>query len=349
MTRLLSVRRTFTVVLLLAGLFVAVPATARGATVVGAKTGGTQNFGLNCGNPPGQPCALTATIQAVDASHQAPGGATVPAAGVITGWSLSHAGIKTISWSAAVASSLTVNLRVIRGAGATGIGAGTGPTETLSQTPGTYSFPARLSVRAGDRVGFDLRFAPGDLLLLSGVKGGSGSSTGVVAGGIWPDGGSPASYQSFDGGPPSFATVYLPMNVTVEPDVDGDGYGDETQDGCPSSPASHGACPPPPDTSAPETTITKQPKKKSARKKATFDFESSEGGSTFECALNDKGVDELLKQFNECSSPRVYKGLKRGKFTFEVRARDAAGNADPTPATATFKVVKKGKKGRKGR
>ena len=139
---------------------------------------------------------------------------------------------------------MTVNLRVIRGAGATGIGAGTGPTEALAQAPGTYSFPARLSVQAGDRVGFDLRFAPGDLLLLSGVKGGSGSYTGVVAGGIWPDGGSPASYQSFDGGPPSFATpVYLPMNVTVEPDVDGDGYGDEAQDGCPSSPASHGALP----------------------------------------------------------------------------------------------------------
>ncbi len=348
MTRLLSVPRTITAVLLLAGLFVAVPAAARGATVVGAKTGGTQNFGLGCGNPSSQPCALTATNQAVDPSHQAPGGPTVPVAGVITGWSLSHAGIKTSTWSAAVASSLTVNLRVIRGAGATGIGAGTGPTEALSQAPGTYSFPARLSVQAGDRVGFDVRFAPGDLFFFGGIGGALGSAISTSA--IWPDGGSPASYQSIDGGPPSFATVYLPMNVTVEPDVDGDGYGDETQDGCPSSPVSHGACPPPPDTSAPETTITKQPKKKSARKKATFDFESSEGGSTFECALQGKGVDELLKQFNECSSPRVYRGLKRGKFTFEVRATDGADNTDATAATATFQVVKKkAKKAKKGK
>lgn len=35
----------------------------------------------------------------------------------------------------------------------------------------------------------------------------------------------------------------VPVIATVEPDADGDGYGDESQDGCPSSPLYVGACP----------------------------------------------------------------------------------------------------------
>jgi hypothetical protein len=38
----------------------------------------------------------------------------------------------------------------------------------------------------------------------------------------------------------------LSMNVDVEPDADGDGYGDETQDCQPGDPARHESCPPPP-------------------------------------------------------------------------------------------------------
>jgi hypothetical protein len=34
------------------------------------------------------------------------------------------------------------------------------------------------------------------------------------------------------------------LNATIEPDADHDGYGDETQDGCPASAASHTTCPP---------------------------------------------------------------------------------------------------------
>jgi hypothetical protein len=43
----------------------------------------------------------------------------------------------------------------------------------------------------------------------------------------------------------------LALTVTVEPDADGDGFGDETQDGCPANPMVQGACPvisPPPTT-----------------------------------------------------------------------------------------------------
>ena len=91
----------------------------------------------------------------------------------------------------------------------------------------------------------------------------------------------------------------------------------------------------PPDTTPPETTITKSPKKKSAKKKATIEF-TSEAGAKFECSLNGA-------PFTPCTSPAAVKG-KKGKNTFSVRAKDAAGNTDATPATASWKVKKKRKK-----
>jgi CSLREA domain-containing protein len=87
-----------------------------------------------------------------------------------------------------------------------------------------------------------------------------------------------------------------------------------------------------PDTAAPDTTITKKPKKKSTKRKAKFKFSSSEDGSTFECKLD-------RKPFKPCDSP-FKKKVKPKKHKFKVRAIDAAGNVDPTPAKAKFKVLK---------
>jgi hypothetical protein len=84
--------------------------------------------------------------------------------------------------------------------------------------------------------------------------------------------------------------------------------------------------PPPPDT-APETTIGKR---YLTVGKAKFWFGSNEPAS-FLCRL-DKGP------FKPCGSPRAYKRLKSGRHTFRVRAVDAAGNLDPTPAVARFKT-----------
>ena len=92
--------------------------------------------------------------------------------------------------------------------------------------------------------------------------------------------------------------------------------------------------PPVDDTTAPETTITKHPKKKTTKRKAVFAFEANEAGSTFECKLD-------KKPYKACTSPRKYKRLKRGKHKFSVRATDAAGNTDATPATYRWKVKKR--------
>jgi Tol biopolymer transport system component len=94
------------------------------------------------------------------------------------------------------------------------------------------------------------------------------------------------------------------------------------------------------DTDPPETTITKKPKRKSKKPKAKLAFTSDEAGSTFECALKGKRVKKKLKKFRPCDSGKAkYKKLKDGKKQFKVRATDAAGNVDPSPAKAKWKVT----------
>jgi hypothetical protein len=83
---------------------------------------------------------------------------------------------------------------------------------------------------------------------------------------------------------------------------------------------------------APETTIFKQPKKKTHKAKAKFKFRSSEAGSTFECSI-DKG------DFKPCTSPTTYKRLSPGKHKFLVRAIGTDGTADQSPAKVKWKVL----------
>jgi predicted outer membrane repeat protein len=91
----------------------------------------------------------------------------------------------------------------------------------------------------------------------------------------------------------------------------------------------------PADAAAPDTAITGGPKSKTRKRSAKFEFTSTEPGSTFACSL-DGGP------FESCASPDELK-VKKGKHHFEVRATDAAGNADATPATLDWKVKKKHK------
>ena len=81
----------------------------------------------------------------------------------------------------------------------------------------------------------------------------------------------------------------------------------------------------------PETTITSAPSGTVATAQATFQFNSNEAGG-FECSLDGAG-------FSGCSSPASLSGLPNGAHTFRVRAKDPAGNLDPSPAEATWTVA----------
>ena len=85
------------------------------------------------------------------------------------------------------------------------------------------------------------------------------------------------------------------------------------------------------DTVAPETSITGGPSGTVVPRTAEFSFSSADGGASFQCRLD--GGDWTL-----CGSPKTYTDLDNGSHTFTVRAVDAVGNADATPATRTWSI-----------
>ena len=285
-----------------------VPPAASAATVIGQA-------------PPtaGTPGACEAGIHNSSVVQLSAGGNTytVPAGGgVITEWS--HLADATPGQ--------VLRLRLFRHvAGATFTAVAESEDQTL--TPSTVNtFQTRIPVSGGERVGID-----------NGPMGQSGTaciyhSTATAADDAYYSGndvspplGSPAPY---------FALGQFRVNVAavLEPDADGDGFGDETQDLCPSDATKQGDC------AQPDTTITKAPPPKTKKKTATFEFTGTDARAvaSFQCAL-DGGP------FAACTSPHTVK-VKKGKHVFSVRAIDANGNADPTPATQTWKVKKKKKR-----
>ncbi len=89
--------------------------------------------------------------------------------------------------------------------------------------------------------------------------------------------------------------------------------------------------PPPADTTPPETSISSAPAGAVASRSASVAFAASEAGSSFECSLDGAA-------YAACVSPASYAELADGTHTFLVRAVDAAGNADQTPAQASWTV-----------
>ncbi|HEY3312200.1 MAG TPA: Ig-like domain-containing protein [Anaerolineales bacterium] len=85
------------------------------------------------------------------------------------------------------------------------------------------------------------------------------------------------------------------------------------------------------DANPPDTTLTAGPSGTVQDISASFSFTSTKSGSTFACKL-DAGA------FTTCSSPATYGSLANGSHTFQVRATDAFGNTDATPASRTWTV-----------
>ena len=89
------------------------------------------------------------------------------------------------------------------------------------------------------------------------------------------------------------------------------------------------------DRTLPQTTIIRQPRNPTNRRTASFTFDVSRAGSTFECKL-DAGA------FAACGSPKAYSALAVRTHTFEVRAVFTARNGErlveDTPAAAIWTI-----------
>jgi hypothetical protein len=245
---------------------------------------------------------------------------TAPSDGVIVRWRI-RAGF--------AADGEPVKLRVIRGTGVASTGAGSSQAESVPSN-GIFTYDTRIPIVAGDYIGVDCCDDGGPFFV-------------VTPGALRDEWGPPLG----DGetAAPDFQTSdrEILVNADIESDADGDGFGDETQDQCLGQPGPVNGCPEPSptdagDSTALDTTITKGPKDKTRTKTATFEFTGTDTRviSGFQCKL-DSGA------FAPCNSPHTVK-VKKGKHVFEVRAVDQAGNADPTPATDTWKRKRKRKR-----
>jgi hypothetical protein len=87
-----------------------------------------------------------------------------------------------------------------------------------------------------------------------------------------------------------------------------------------------------PGRGAPATSLRAKPPKQSRDRTPTFRFGSDKASVRFECRLD-------KRPFRNCASPLTTKPLTPGPHTFQVRARDDSGRADPTPALYSFRIL----------
>jgi hypothetical protein len=87
-----------------------------------------------------------------------------------------------------------------------------------------------------------------------------------------------------------------------------------------------------PDTTAPNTFFGKKPAKTTRNRRASFRFRSTEPGSKFACKLD-------KKRFRPCPATKTF-FVKPGRHALRVRATDAAGNVDRTPAIYRWRVLR---------
>lgn len=290
-----------------AAVAIAAPAGADAAVTIGGDLAPDPTDANACA-PATSPCTVA------NLSLFAAGQSSSPIEGVVVRWRARASNDEP--------GGTPLRLRVIRPAGNGSFTAiSSSATREFPDSPmATETFATRQSIAAGDRIALDVDPPSGNLRI---------DSSSQATWGRWQ----PPLGERETRAPTALFFRESMFNADVEPDVDDDGFGDETQDNCPGQPGSAGGC----ETTPPETTIVKQPRRKlktrKRRKRVTFKFISSEPRSDFRCEIDGgHGV--------ACKSP-YRRRIKRGRHSFEVQAIDPAGNADPTPAAAGFRLKRK--------
>ena len=197
----------------------ALPAAAPAAQTIGSNLNGAgaDNLGSYC--PASGTC--TGTNLSLPAASTAANGLTSPIAGVVVKWKVKSG-----------SSGNPVSLRVLRPAGGTSFaGAGTSSPGTTA-TGASPEFATRLPIASGDSIGLNIG---NSALVWANTPAATGNVWGSVNG--FPTG--LADGQTAAGA--GQTAKELLVQAVVEPDADGDGFGDETQDGCPGDPARQAA------------------------------------------------------------------------------------------------------------
>jgi hypothetical protein len=163
----------------------------------------------------------------VQLSSTTPSTLAAPQDGVLTRWK-----VNVIPYPGGVSEKVKV-LRPAPGAPNTFTAVGESTLQPI--VSGANSFETRIPILAGDRIG---AFSP----LLTIFCNGTGSPANVM-GEAPGDVSLGASATFVPPAEPEFQESLVAMSAVVEPDVDRDGFGDETQDQCPQSATAQAPCP----------------------------------------------------------------------------------------------------------
>jgi hypothetical protein len=204
------------------------------ALVGSAAASAATEFGDNCAANKVTAAAVPFTLFATTAIGD-PLSLTAPSAGVITKWMLNQSPVEALT--------IPQTLRVLHPTGPNTVQVVGEATQTV--TTGSNSFETRIPVQAGDRLGLS---GVGEKAILFCEQGGPKSLLNIFenTGGV----GSTVTIETKN---QSETEARLPVSAVIEPDADGDGFGDETQDKCPTNASTQGPCPP---ALAPATPIT---------------------------------------------------------------------------------------------
>lgn len=149
---------------------------------------------------------------------------TAPSDGILTSWTVRVAPGFPVQ-------SAPVRLKVLRPAATAAAFRIVGESADAGAGMPAFAQSTRIAVQAGDRLA--LYSGSGDGTLVC-----SSETEGDLLGTYKGDALSGLEYAFLP-----VAKFRLPVSAKLEPDKDGDGYGDETQDGCPRSTDYHGGCP----------------------------------------------------------------------------------------------------------
>ena len=197
-------------------------------------------------------------------------------------------------------------------------------------TTGVATFPTRQPINAGDHVGIEV--GPS-----SKVSSSAPSPAGASAA-VWPatpDGSAAAPLVTGD--------AVFAYNADVEPDADGDGFGDETQDQCPANASTPGPCPlgtaPATDTTPPALSASGRRAKLSKRGSVSF-FVMSNESATGQAALSLR-VPKAARTVRFTKPNVTLAAGKRTKVSLKLSKRNATRvrNALTTKKRLTAKIT----------